>query len=271
MERGLYMKLPKLKWIGVLLVVFLLVGTSLIPPAHAQIAQLEFTSASATCLEGAYTLHNEALIGFNPFGLRLAMAQPVFGSYTVEARDADSTFLGSDAGTFNPLLSGDYSGSITFLTEPAGPTVTFYLYFTATLPTSMPELFGGPGSASAQSDPGEAGDTMVAAYTPCATPGVTALPDLPRPGCDLVDLTGAAVGRFVASTLAYYAPNLSALTYPAITIDADTTLWVFGQDVSHQYYKVQLGCSTLWVPVESMGPNDAYPWYGTPLPAAVVD
>lgn len=263
------MKLPKLKWIGVLLVVFLLVGTSLIPPAHAQIAQLEFTSVSAACLTGTYTLHNEALlIGFNPFGLRQAMAQPPPSSYTVEARDADSTFLGSDAGTFNPLISGDYSGSITFLTEPAGPTVTFYLYFTAPLLTSMPELFGGPGSVSAQSDPGEADDTMVAAYTPCTAPP---LPELPRPGCDLVDLTGAVVGRFVASTHAYYAPNLSALTYPAITIDADMTLWVFGQDVSHQYYKVQLGCSTLWVPVEAMGPNDAYPWYGTPLPAAVVD
>ena len=265
------MKLPKLKWIGVLLVVSLLVGTSLIPPAHAQFGLLEFTSVSANCLTGTYTLHNEALLtGLNPFGLQQAFAQPS-SSYTVEARDADGTFLGSGAGTFEMFTTANYSGTIAFSSEPSGPTVTFYLYFEALVPLSAPDLFGGPGSASAQSDPAEANDSMVAAYTPCTVPAAAPAPKLPAPGCDLVDLTGAVVGRFVTSTHAYYAPSLSALTYPVINIDADMTLWVFGQDFSHQYYEVLLGCSKLWVPVGSMTPNYAYPWYGAPLPTAVID
>ncbi|HML23142.1 MAG TPA: hypothetical protein PKD09_15925 [Aggregatilinea sp.] len=266
------MKFRRLKWVGVSLFILMLVGTNLIPPAHAQEAVLEFTSVSASCMEGAYTLHGEEILfGFSPFGLQLAAAQPA-SSYFVEARDADGTFLGSSGGPFDPFMTADYSGTIAFLSEPTGPTVTFYLYYDAVIPLSAPSLFGGLGSAHAQSDPTEANDTMPADYTPCAAPGtpITSAPLLPAPGCDLVDLTGAVVGRFITSTHAYYAPSLNALTYPVISIKENETLWVFGQDSTHAFYKVLLGCSKLWVPVASMAPDYAYPWYGTPLPTTVV-
>ncbi|WP_119067555.1 hypothetical protein [Aggregatilinea lenta] len=214
-------------------------------------------------MSGSYVVHYEQLA----LGARITMLvrQGIPGTFLIQVYDGE-TLLGQDTGAFDYLITSTHPGTIPFSTEPTGTSVTFYLYNTSPLTSALSNPFSGVGSAHAQG----AGyvDSFVAPFSPCTEP---VLPSLPTPGCDLVDLTGAVVGRFIASTNAYYAPSESALTYPVITIDQGTTLWVFGQDATHAYYKVQLGCTPLWVPVDTMTPNFNYPWFGWPLPTNVVD
>lgn len=85
------------------------------------------------------------------------------------------------------------------------------------------------------------------------------------PGPEMITLpTEAAVGRFVADTLAYWAPDPAVLT--EIVFEAGKTVWVLGMDADAAYYHVYFAGSYLWVPVESMGPNPDAVWQNRPLP-----
>jgi hypothetical protein len=94
--------------------------------------------------------------------------------------------------------------------------------------------------------------------------------ELPAPGCDqfLAITDSAVVGSFVSTTNGYWAPGEMS---PDVVIEAGKTAWVLGVDESGAYYKIIWACSTLWVPVETMGPNFDNVWNGTPLPTAVVE
>lgn len=94
-------------------------------------------------------------------------------------------------------------------------------------------------------------------------------PGLGGPGPDMVTLPEtAAVGTFVASTPAYWAPDPDAST--GVMFEAGKTIWVLGVDESGDYYKVVLSGIYLWVPVESLGPNYDEVWNGAPLPAEIM-
>ncbi len=97
-------------------------------------------------------------------------------------------------------------------------------------------------------------------------------PEIPEPvpGCDqfLAITDSAVVGSFVSTTNAYWAPGEVS---PDVVIEAGKTAWVLGVDESGEYYKIVWACSTLWVPVETMGPNYDDVWNGTPLPTEVVE
>lgn len=77
---------------------------------------------------------------------------------------------------------------------------------------------------------------------------------------------GSVVGAMPNATQADYAPGMAA---EGVIINAGT-YWVIGQDESHQFYKILLGCQFLWVPVDSMEPSHQAPWTGQALPTGVV-
>lgn len=94
-------------------------------------------------------------------------------------------------------------------------------------------------------------------------------PGLGGPGPDMVTLPEtAAVGTFVASTPAFWAPDPGAGT--GVVFEAGKTIWVLGTDDSGHYYKVVLSGIYLWVPVESLGPNYDEVWNGAPLPTEIM-
>ncbi len=92
----------------------------------------------------------------------------------------------------------------------------------------------------------------------------------PRSCDSLMPMTPeAVVGRFVRETPLYFAPGQKV--EPTLTMPAGKTAWVLGVDPSGAYYQIVWSCDTLWVPVESMGPNVGDPlWQGAPLPTTVV-
>ena len=55
-----------------------------------------------------------------------------------------------------------------------------------------------------------------------------------------------------------------------MSITAGNTAIVIGLDASGAYWKIIWECGTLWVPVETMGPNYDAVWNGAPLPAGTV-
>jgi hypothetical protein len=101
-------------------------------------------------------------------------------------------------------------------------------------------------------------------------PEPPAEPADPVPGCDLgMPITASSVvGQFVSTTNAYWAPGKVSSD---VVIEAGKTAWVLGMDESGEYYKIVWACSTLWVPVETLGPNYDDVWQGTPLPTVVVE
>lgn len=90
--------------------------------------------------------------------------------------------------------------------------------------------------------------------------------DISTPGCDqyLNIPSNAVVGEFVTDAPVYWKPGESAK--PPVTIEAGNTAWVLGTDASGAYYKIIWVCDQVYVPVNSMGPNNDAVWNGTPLP-----
>lgn len=89
------------------------------------------------------------------------------------------------------------------------------------------------------------------------------------PGCDvLVDIPATAVGgAFVSDAQIYWEPG----EVTEHTFKAGDTVRVIGKDASGMYYQVLYVCDFLWVKADTLGPNYDPPWYGAPLPTAVVD
>ncbi|NDJ75230.1 MAG: hypothetical protein GYB65_03135, partial [Chloroflexi bacterium] len=92
------------------------------------------------------------------------------------------------------------------------------------------------------------------------------------PGCDafIQFPDGAVVGQFMTSTLVYWGPDADMLVEPLMTLEAGTTAWVLGMDASGGFYQILWQCGTLWVPVDSIGPNPDATWNGTALPTGVI-
>ena len=78
------------------------------------------------------------------------------------------------------------------------------------------------------------------------------------------------VGTFIDWSEAYWAPRTEALLNEQITFAPSQTLWVFGMDETHSYYKVLLDAAYLWVRAETIGPTPGEPWNSKALPNVVV-
>jgi LysM repeat protein len=88
-------------------------------------------------------------------------------------------------------------------------------------------------------------------------------------GADQVPIPSTAVvGSFVKSTPIYSDPIPGSTIN--LTMAAGKTAWVYGVDPSGQFYRVMLGGTFFWVPVNTMGPNYDAVWQGRPLPGGVV-
>jgi len=102
----------------------------------------------------------------------------------------------------------------------------------------------------------------------CSSAGAATDPS--APGCDVtMRLTpDAAVGVFGVDTDVFWGPDVDATT--DITMPAGKTAWVLGMDDTGAFYQFIWGCTYLWAPVNTLGPNFDNTWNGTPLPATVV-
>ncbi|MBI5958452.1 MAG: hypothetical protein HY866_06955 [Chloroflexi bacterium] len=93
------------------------------------------------------------------------------------------------------------------------------------------------------------------------------------PGCDTrLPLTAdAVVGTFVSDTKLYWGASMISATDATVpTISAGKTAWVLGMDKSGSFYRIIWQCQSLWVPVNTMGPNNDNVWHGKALPTNVV-
>jgi hypothetical protein len=78
----------------------------------------------------------------------------------------------------------------------------------------------------------------------------------------------AVVGKFVKTTPVYSDPIPGAQIN--VTMAVGKSAWVFGVDPTGRFYRVMLGGSLFWVPVDTMGPNYDEVWQGRPLPGRAV-
>ncbi|HML23143.1 MAG TPA: hypothetical protein PKD09_15930 [Aggregatilinea sp.] len=263
------MKISRIKLLGFVIVVVLLAATSVIPPARAiGLPDIAFSSADASCLIASYSFHAEidhpiANHSFNLFGTGAASAGR--SSIPVKVLIADATsgnVLGEHYYDVN-WDGGDYRGSVQMHSSYIGD-VTFSLFLNERFSSYTPSnrLFG-PAAASA-----EVGSTLLdqvtVTYKPCEEP------EAPRPGPDMVDLTGAIMGMIASDTPVYYAPNLEALVYPTTALQQGKTVWVLGMDESHEWYKIQLGANALWVPASTVITDGEPLWNNAPLPETIV-
>lgn len=258
------MKFSRIKLFGVFCAISLLAVSSVVPPAQAVTLDVSFASASASCETGFYSVHADAPIrvAYNPLNLfrtGSAAAARDLALKVVVTDSANDNILGES--TFSTHWeTGDVSGSIPFSSAPTGDEVTFTLYW-ADLPSTntVPGGLLGPSRAMAGSLSALL-DVVTVDYMPCT----------PRPGCDLLDLTGAVMGTLVTDTPLYYAPDANAQVYPVTLMEQGKTVWVFGQDETHEYYQIQMGCGYLWLPAASLTPDGEDLWNNAPLPGEVV-
>jgi len=276
------MRFSGLKLAVVSAFVALLALTSIVPPAQAIAGpRLAFSSATAQCMMGTYSLeweapsHAAALpqlwfgIGRNPIpsmvDFRVAAILVEDGTVLAEQTIALDIFGATD--------TNQYTGTLWINEQAEGAEIRFEVYVISSfvVDAAPAGIFGGPSVAMAMTPSGpQLLDEITVEYAPCS-------PDLPdpvpgaRPGPEMIVLDGAVVGRFLSDTPLYYAPDLSALVYPQITIKAGETLWVFGVDETGEFYQVLVWATKLWVPVGAVGPNPDAPWNGAALPDTVID
>ncbi len=183
-----------------------------------------------------------SILGFNSYGCTLevyfsvAAGDPT-GNYTVEIWD-DYQLIKS--ATINVTGAGTYMASLL-------------------IPNPWPAI---PGIGVSLVDPSNSYVDGVDPYFPDIDPTCGAGPDMvPIP-------PGSVVGEVKVDTPLYFAPRADALT--GATLSAGKTIWVLGKDASGQYYQVLLSGNYLWVPANTLGPNDDEVWHGMPLPTTVV-
>lgn len=276
------MRFSKLKFAAMTAFVALLGVTSIVPPAQADIGPgVAFSSATAECMVGAYTLEWQApkWTAASPqlwFGIGQASRPRTMNFRVVAVLAEDGTILAEQnisLDIFGDLDTTQYTGTLWISEQAEGAEIRFELYDVSgyVMDSAPAGIFGGPSVAMARgsSDPWLL-DQITVEYAPCS-------PDLPdpvpgaRPGPEMIVLDGGVVGRFESDTPLYYAPDLSALVYPQATIKAGQTLWVFGVDETGEFYQVLVWATKLWVPVGAVGPNPDAPWNGAPLPSTVID
>ncbi len=264
------MKISRIKLVGLLCVMLLLALSSVALPAHASRLSISFESASAHCDTGNYVvaLGGPAPISYNPLellGIGSAAAGPSSLRLHVIARDAGSGNLLGETFFSAPWDGGSVPGYVYFVNAPTGEQVTLTLYLADLLDSyAAPSGLFGAGRVSAKGP--AVLDEVTVPYTDCEQPN----PTQPRPGCDLLDLTGAVMGTVATETPLYYAPDANARVYPTTIMEQGKTVWVFGQNDTHEYYQIQVGCGYLWVPAAALTPDGENLWNSAPLPDDVV-
>jgi hypothetical protein len=212
-----------------------------VPMAHADYL-MNFQSVLSSCESGTYTVRVTAP------SVSVDRAQVAAYNARVEVRDFDGTKLGED--TFGANYGSTYTGTISYSQKAAGPTVTFYLYYS----------YNDFAEVSAAQRQEVLADVAVADASCKALPGCDVYVAIP---------STAVVGQFTTSAAAYWRPG-QLITNPPITIEAGKTYYVIGQDQSQQYYKIALGCDFVWVLKSTVGPNPDDVWQNMPLPTAIV-
>jgi len=88
------------------------------------------------------------------------------------------------------------------------------------------------------------------------------------PGCDaMLNIPDGAVGgKFVKDAPIYWKPG----EMTEHVIPAGNTARVIGQDASGQYYQIIWVCDFVWVPADTLAPNDDAVWNGAALPVGTV-
>ncbi|NDJ75334.1 MAG: hypothetical protein GYB65_03665 [Chloroflexi bacterium] len=89
-------------------------------------------------------------------------------------------------------------------------------------------------------------------------------------GEDMVPIPSYAVGgQIVYDTDVYWGPAADQITDPLVTLEAGTTVWVYGPDETGAYYRIMFAGQMLWVPAGALSPNYDDVWQGTPLPSNI--
>jgi hypothetical protein len=127
-----------------------------------------------------------------------------------------------------------------------------YLYSMAG--NGLEEVLVGTETGSCEGLPTYVGPTP---EPPTPSPAAVACPVLP---------SNAVVGNLPFSSQAFYAPGKEA---NGVTVNAGT-YWVLGVDETGEFYKIQIACERLWLPVTVLQPSFEPPWSGQPLPTNVV-
>lgn len=91
--------------------------------------------------------------------------------------------------------------------------------------------------------------------------------------CEIKIPSGSVVGELLVPTNTYWGPGEEFMIQPQTVLipsPDNKAFWVIGLDESGDWYKIMIGCQSLWVPASTMGPNYDEVWNGTPLPTRVV-
>ncbi|MBN1681215.1 MAG: hypothetical protein JW966_13090 [Anaerolineae bacterium] len=206
--------------------------------ASGFVANYHFTGVSSSQTSGGFSVVLEG-VEKTETGLK-------YDSWVVASWE--NYFLGETAFSIMPTyaMSYSHSGTVDYEMEVAcGAQVKFELYY-----------FGG------------LVDTAYATVECGAKPDAVLRPA----GCGALDgEPGAVVGQVGVETIALWAPKADAVTHsPAIVLKPGQTLWVYGVDSTGMFQKISLGCTYLWVPVGSMGPNPDAVWNNAGLPGGEV-
>ncbi len=263
-------KISRIKLLGLAIVLVLLAASSVVLPAKAAINNVHFMQVSAHCESGYFTVQadNYHPVAYSPiqiFGLGKASAMPENISLNIVVTDPLTGAVLGQRNASVPYFGGDFSDYVNFSSLPTGTDVVFSLYWADLLGSySAPSAPFGPSVAMA--DGPYMFDQKTVPYADCSQPS----PIQPRPGCDLMDLTGAVMGTIASDTPLYYAPDENARVYPTTIMEQGKTVWVFGQDEAHEYYQIQVNCGTLWLPAASVTTDGEDLWNHAPLPSDVV-
>lgn len=140
-----------------------------------------------------------------------------------------------------------------WITAPLYNPLTMHLY--SLEGNGLPEVLVGSETGTCDGLPTYVAPTPEPGTTP--TPMPIACPVLP---------SNAVVGNLPFSTPAFYAPGKEA---NGVTVNAGT-YWVLGVDETGEFYKIQIACERLWLPVGVLQPSYEAPWSGQPLPINIV-
>lgn len=173
--------------------------------------------------------------------------------FTQEVRDGAGTVLWENANATVPHGLWGTGGPVTYTTLPQYNPLTMNLY--SLEGNGLPQVLVGTETGNCAGLP-----TYVAPTPePGVTPTATAMP------CPVLP-SNAVVGSLQFSTPAFYEPGKEAV---GVTVNAGT-YWVLGVDETGEYYKIQIACEHLWLPVGVLQPSFESPWSGQPLPTNVV-
>ncbi|MBL8146561.1 MAG: hypothetical protein JNL34_09275 [Anaerolineae bacterium] len=193
------------------------------------------------------------------FGIEVAYDSPVNLDYNVSVLSGPAGTSGSQSGSFpaGTVPNGLFLLTLNTAATPVGWSITIQMDGSA---GGIPVT-----TATARIDCTAGNQFLI---TPLSFANVYQAASVA--GCDsYLPLTAnSVVGTFTQTTPVYGQPSADSASN--VVIEAGKSYWVLGVDASGGYYRVIIGCSLVWVPVATVGPNYDDVWGGRPLPTNVV-